>query len=136
MNFSFRPASNHSTHESNPLSNVLTTLNKSYGPSNTAQDWHRDHNNGQAHSASTIELSLLATFNSGFGEGAAEIVAHDPATQRLFVTNAEEKTVDILDISDPKNPTKVGFIDVSEIGGEDLWPKQRRSRQRYCCDRR
>jgi hypothetical protein len=119
MNFSFRPASNHSTHESNPLSNVLTTLNKSYGPSNTAQDWHRDHNNGQAHSASTIELSLLATFDSGFGEGAAEIVAHDPATQRLFVTNAEEKTVDILDISDPKNPTKVGFIDVSEIGGED-----------------
>ena len=64
-----------------------------------------------------IELSQLATFDSGLGEGAAEIVAHDPETQRLFVTNSETKTVDILDISDPSNPTKINSIDVGEING-------------------
>lgn len=65
----------------------------------------------------TIEASLLGTFDSGLGEGAAEIVAHDPESQRIFVTNAEDESVDILDISDPRNPTKVGAIDVSEIEG-------------------
>jgi DNA-binding beta-propeller fold protein YncE len=72
-----------------------------------------DHDNDD----SQIELSLLATFDSGLGEGAAEIVAHDPQTQRLFVVNAETGTVDILDITDPKNPTKVGSIDVNIVNG-------------------
>ncbi|MGE3160191.1 MAG: choice-of-anchor I family protein, partial [Xanthobacteraceae bacterium] len=84
---------------------------------------HDDHgNHGPGHGGpdnddSQIELSLLATFDSALGEGAAEIVAHDPQSQRLFVTNAESETVDILDISDPKNPTKVGSIDVSVVNG-------------------
>jgi hypothetical protein len=78
----------------------------------------RDHGGGSQHDKdSTIALSLLGTFDSGLGEAAAEIVAHDPQTQRLFVTNAEAETVDILDISDPKHPTKVGSIDVGVING-------------------
>ncbi|MFC6488846.1 choice-of-anchor I family protein [Nitratireductor sp. GCM10026969] len=66
----------------------------------------------------TIELTALATYDSGLGEGAAEIVAHDPQTQRLFVVNAEQGTIDILDISDPKTPTKVGAIDVNTVNGQ------------------
>ena len=64
-----------------------------------------------------VEVSLLGTFDSGLGEGAAEIVAHDPETQRLFVTNGEDASVDILDISNPKKPTKAGTIDVSVVNG-------------------
>ena len=64
-----------------------------------------------------IELSLLGSFDSGLGEGAAEIVAHDPDTQRLFVINSETKSIDILDISSPKTPTRVAPIDVSAIDG-------------------
>lgn len=67
----------------------------------------------------SIELSLLATFDSGLGEGAAEIVSYDADSQRLFVTNAETGTVDILDISDPEHPTKISSIDVNTVGGTE-----------------
>lgn len=60
-----------------------------------------------------IQLTKIATF---VGEG-AEIVAHDPESQRLFVTNSEEDTVDILDISDPENPVRIHQIPVSLTGG-------------------
>ncbi|MBO6824966.1 MAG: choice-of-anchor I family protein [Sneathiella sp.] len=60
-----------------------------------------------------LEFSKLGTFQ---GEG-AEIVAHDPDTQRLFVTNSEENTVDILDITDPENPSMVKQIPLGLTGG-------------------
>lgn len=59
-----------------------------------------------------VTLSPLGTFATGaFDEGASEIVAHDPATQRVFVVNARAGTVDVLDISDPTAPTKVGSLE-------------------------
>jgi predicted extracellular nuclease/2',3'-cyclic-nucleotide 2'-phosphodiesterase (5'-nucleotidase family) len=66
----------------------------------------------------SVELSQIATFDSGLGEGSAEILAHDPVSQRLFVINAEQNSVDILDISDPGAPTKVGAIDVTIVDGQ------------------
>lgn len=51
-------------------------------------------------------------------EDAAEIAAHDPLTQQLFVVNNDGlSTVDILDFSDPSNPTAIGFIDIATFGG-------------------
>ena len=41
------------------------------------------HGNGGGGNNSNIEMSLLGTFDSGLGEAAAEIVAHDPQSQRL-----------------------------------------------------
>jgi 2',3'-cyclic-nucleotide 2'-phosphodiesterase/3'-nucleotidase/5'-nucleotidase len=62
-------------------------------------------------------LTVLGTYATGvFDEGAAEINAYDPATQRLFVVNADAVTVDVLDISDPTNPTRIFQIDASEMG--------------------
>lgn len=62
-----------------------------------------------------IALEQLGRFETGvFDEGAAEIVAHDPDTQQLFVINADAKTIDVLDISDPMAPTKVDEIDVAD----------------------
>lgn len=56
-----------------------------------------------------IQLKPLSTYASGsFDEGAAEIVAYDPQVQQLFITNAEQNTVDIVDIS---NPSNLNFID-------------------------
>jgi 2',3'-cyclic-nucleotide 2'-phosphodiesterase/3'-nucleotidase/5'-nucleotidase len=66
---------------------------------------------------SGIELSRLGTFGSGLGEASAEIVAHDPATHRLFVTNSNAASVDILDVADPSQPVKLASIDVSVIDG-------------------
>ena len=64
-----------------------------------------------------IQLNPLGRFATGiFDEGAAEIVTHDPNSQRLFVVNSNSATVDILDIANPSNPTKTAAIDVSAFG--------------------
>ncbi len=68
----------------------------------------------QAAKEKNITLAPLGTYATGiFDDGAAEIVAHDPATQRLFVINAGISAVDVLDIADPTNPTRLFAIDVS-----------------------
>jgi 2',3'-cyclic-nucleotide 2'-phosphodiesterase / 3'-nucleotidase / 5'-nucleotidase len=52
-----------------------------------------------------------------FDQSAAEIVAHDPSTQRLFVVNFAENAIDILNISDPRAPTRFGQITFENLGG-------------------
>ncbi|MDT0329805.1 choice-of-anchor I family protein [Nocardiopsis lambiniae] len=53
-------------------------------------------------------LSPLGTYATGaFDRSAAEIVAHDPRHQRLYVVNALAATVEVVDISDPTAPTKL-----------------------------
>ncbi|MCG2634601.1 MAG: choice-of-anchor I family protein [Gammaproteobacteria bacterium] len=63
-----------------------------------------------------VELQPLATYDSGLGEGAAEIVAYDATTQRLFIVNATTTTVDVLDISNPGTPELVTQIDATALG--------------------
>ncbi|MEA3276983.1 MAG: choice-of-anchor I family protein [Pseudomonadota bacterium] len=64
-----------------------------------------------------IELVPLDTYATGiFDKSAAEIVAHDPASQRLFVVNGAEAAIDVLDASDPSNLVKLFAIDVSPYG--------------------
>lgn len=65
----------------------------------------------------SIELVPLDTYATGiFDDSAAEIVAHDPESQRLFVVNGAEATIDVLDASDPANLVKLDDIDVSPYG--------------------
>lgn len=45
------------------------------------------------------------TDNAVFAEDAAEIVAHDAQNQQLFVTNGNADRLDVLDVSDPANPS-------------------------------
>lgn len=62
-----------------------------------------------------ITLEQIGRFETGvFGESAAEIVAYDRESEQLYVVNAKDKTVDILDISDPTSPQLVGVIVVSD----------------------
>jgi hypothetical protein len=64
-----------------------------------------------------VRLTRIGTYTTGvFDKGAAEIVAHDPATQRLFVVNAKAATIDVLDIGDPTAPKNVHTIDVTPFG--------------------
>lgn len=61
-----------------------------------------------------VELSLLGRYSSGiFDDGGAEIPIYDPTTERVFVINANDGVADVLDISDPTNPLKIGAIDPS-----------------------
>ncbi len=71
-----------------------------------------------APAASPIQISLehVGTYHSGiFNQSAAEIVAHDPKTQRLFVVSAASGEVDVLDIRDPATPTLLFSIQVPGI---------------------
>lgn len=64
-----------------------------------------------------IQLKPIGTYQTGiFDEGAAEISAYDPSSQRLFVINGSSETLDVLDVSDPKNPTKLFAIDITAFG--------------------
>lgn len=64
-----------------------------------------------------IQLKPLYTHNSGsFDKGAAEIAAYDAQRQQIFVTNAQQNTVDILNISNPSNLTLVNQISLAAYG--------------------
>lgn len=63
-----------------------------------------------------LDIVKLATYDGGLGEGSAETVGYDSVSERLFVTNAGDGSVHIIDISDPSQPNKIGEIDVSALG--------------------
>ncbi len=64
-----------------------------------------------------VSLNPISTYATGiFDEGAAETVAYDNASRRLFVTNAEENSLDVLDISDPANPVLLKKVDLVPYG--------------------
>ncbi|MEL7038816.1 MAG: choice-of-anchor I family protein, partial [Cyanobacteria bacterium J06592_8] len=62
-------------------------------------------------------LTQLGTYSTGiFDESAAEISAFDPSSQRLFITNGATDQLDILSLTNPSNPVKIGEIDLSDFG--------------------
>ncbi|WP_224410792.1 choice-of-anchor I family protein [Oscillatoria salina] len=66
--------------------------------------------------SNAITLTPIGTYATGiFDEGAAEIPAYDPETQRLFVVNANSATVDIIDISNPSNPNSNPLEETQEV---------------------
>lgn len=81
-----------------------------------------------------ISLTPIASIGqpdpvAAFDESAAEIVSHDPATQRLFVVNAQSDTIDVYSIADPLNPAFLFAIDVSDYGSPnsvDVNPDKKR----------
>ncbi|MEM6503347.1 MAG: choice-of-anchor I family protein [Cyanobacteria bacterium P01_C01_bin.89] len=63
------------------------------------------------------QLTPLGTYATGqFDESAAEVVAYDAQSQRLFVVNAQSAAVDVLDLRNPNQPTLLFSIDVSPSG--------------------
>ena len=71
----------------------------------------------QGNSNLRLDLSLLGRYDSGIrGASGAEIVQHDPLSQRLFVVNAQDSSVDVVSIATPSNPIKLGAL--SEEGGD------------------
>ena len=52
-------------------------------------------------------------------ESAAEIVAFDPGTDRTFVVNAQSGSVDVLDASDPTDPTLIESISAAGTAAAD-----------------
>lgn len=69
------------------------------------------------YAAPRITIEPIGTYRTGvFDAGAAEIVAYDAGTRRLFVVNAAATTVDVLDIRNPASPQRVATLDASALG--------------------
>lgn len=65
-----------------------------------------------------LNLSYLSTYRTNvFDRSAAEIVAYDTGTARLYFTNSDANTVTILNISNPASPTKFADINMAPYGG-------------------
>jgi len=67
--------------------------------------------------AHPITIVPMGEYRTGMlDESAAEIPAFDPVSMRIFVVNGADKVVDILDMSDPSELTKIAAIDLSTWG--------------------
>ncbi|WP_207493277.1 choice-of-anchor I family protein [Aridibaculum aurantiacum] len=59
----------------------------------------------------SVTLQHVASFSNGTaGTNSAEIVAHDPATQRLFIANSIGGKIDIVDFSNPASASLISSI--------------------------
>lgn len=70
-------------------------------------------------SQTPVRLNLVGTYASGiFNQSAAEIVAHDPVTQRLFVVDGGTASIDVLALSGQGVPSFAFSINVDPFGGQ------------------
>ena len=63
-----------------------------------------------------FDIELLATIDSGSGEGGAEIPTFHFRSDRLFTTNGAENRIDVYDLSDPANPEFMKSVSLDEYG--------------------
>ncbi|QGX38366.1 choice-of-anchor I family protein [Permianibacter aggregans] len=71
-------------------------------------------NGNDGRNARNGRLHQIGRYESGiFEDGGAEIVAYDAGTMRLFVVNASDNSIDVLDITNPSQPEKLNTIDVA-----------------------
>lgn len=63
-----------------------------------------------------LTLQKIGSYQTGQYEvSAAEIPAYDAASKRLFVVNALVGAVDVIDLSDPTKPVKLGQLDATAV---------------------
>ncbi|MDF1782392.1 MAG: choice-of-anchor I family protein [Alcanivoracaceae bacterium] len=75
-----------------------------------------DSSSGGIATPDSITLTWLGRYSSNtFGASAAEITAYDAVTQRAFVVNAQAGLVDVLDLSDPANPSLIDTLSADDI---------------------
>jgi len=64
-----------------------------------------------------LQFQYLSThFTGQFNQGAAQIAAYDPASRRVFFTNAQANTVGVLDIKNPLNPVSIDTLLLAPYG--------------------
>ena len=70
----------------------------------------------------SFTLEKIGGYETGvFGKSAAEIPAFDAASKRAFVVNAQSGKVDVLDLTDPAKPVRVGELaSESVLAGSEI----------------
>lgn len=73
---------------------------------------------GSQLNAQVVQLQKVGSYTTGiYDEGATEIAAFDPFTDRLFSVNGSTGDIDVLDISDVTLPVLAFTIDLTPYGG-------------------
>ncbi|HVF96054.1 MAG TPA: choice-of-anchor I family protein [Flavisolibacter sp.] len=77
----------------------------------------QDNDKAAPTATQSITLNHIASFSNGAsGTNSAEIVAHDPASQRLFIANSVGAKLDIINFSNPSSATLISSISVAPYG--------------------
>ena len=74
-----------------------------------------DDETDAAEGSNALDINYLSSYLVD-ATGSAEIVAHDPVTQRLFAMNSTASKVEVLDFSNPSAITSIQSIDLSSYG--------------------
>ncbi|MCU0360664.1 MAG: choice-of-anchor I family protein [Bacteroidia bacterium] len=91
--------------------------NASIGSINQFAFYIGDNDKAIPAATNALTLNLLSSFsNSISGANSAEIVAHDPTTQRLYIANSIGGKLDIVDFVNPSNPTLLSSVPITTYG--------------------
>lgn len=66
--------------------------------------------------AQNLSATFVGRYTDG-RDGACEISAYDATSQQLVTTNSAVDSIDLIDISMPSSPSKIGALAVSTYGG-------------------
>jgi hypothetical protein len=77
----------------------------------------RDNDRQVPAATQEVELFHVGSFDPVAGASTTEIVAHDPVSQRIFLTSSVQNRFDIADFSDPANITLIGSVNMTPYGG-------------------
>jgi hypothetical protein len=67
--------------------------------------------------SNSLSLNLIGSFSNGVsGSNSAEIVAHDPISQRLFIANSLGSKLDIVNFINPATPSLLVSVPISTYG--------------------
>src|SRR5688572_1211380 len=88
---------------------IMTSCNNDENSNNEPEEVVVNENPGTFKEIGSITIG---------GEAAAEISTYDEKTKRLFtVNNSGTNQIDVIDISDPTKPVKIGKIDLTPYEG-------------------
>lgn len=67
--------------------------------------------------SNAIALNFITSFTNGVsGSNSAEIVAHDPSTQRLYIANSIGAKLDIVNFANPASPSLILSVPIATYG--------------------
>ncbi|MBL7912774.1 MAG: T9SS type A sorting domain-containing protein [Bacteroidia bacterium] len=96
---------------------LVPQMNATIGSTNQCTFYILDDDKVAPAAANTISLNLLGSYqNFVSGSNSAEIVVHDPSTQRLYIANSIGGKLDIIDFINPSTPTLIASINITTYG--------------------
>lgn len=96
---------------------LVPQMNATIGATNQCTFYILDDDKVAPVAANTISLNLLGSYqNFVTGTNSAEIVVHDPTTQRLYIANSIAGKLDIIDFINPSTPTLIASINITTFG--------------------